>query len=356
MSIEYRLYNRKSLLDYTQSKAYADAKHVAISKHRASSQYHNPRCQDEDIIMIMAWDGSHLAGYLGVLPDDLFASDGKRIHVGWLSCLWVNPNLRGHGIGMQMLNQILAEWKQKIILTEFTPEAGRLYEKSGMFRYLPLLQGYRFYFRSCLRRILPPKSAFLKRCTPVFCLIDSCLNACLDLRLKGRRSRALMENSNILSEDPITIHSAFRRTNIELDWTGKHPWLIPVDDGNHYRERYFFSAVEKDFIQVIHTDADHHNSLFLGTIRDGHFKLAYLQYFDITFAADVIDHYVSDGTIDYVTIFDLSIHAGMKHAQNRPLLCKKIERKWMTTSALYDYLTDGAHANIAPGDGDSIFT
>lgn len=356
MSIEYKLYNRKSLRDYTQSKAYVEAVHVAISKHRASSQYHNPRCHDEDIIMIMAWDGSRLAGYLGVLPDDLFASDGKRIHVGWLSCLWVDSAMRGHGIGMQMLNQILAEWKQKIILTEFTPEAGVLYEKSGMFHYLPPLLGYRFYYRSCLRRILPPKSAFLKRCTPVFRLFDSCLNACLDLRLKGGRSRELMENSDIPSEDPITIHSAFRRTNIELNWVGKHPWLIPVDDGNHYRERYFFSAIEKKFLQVIHTDADHRNSLFLGTIRDGHFKLAYLQNFDTTFAVSLIDHYVSDGAIDYATIFDPSVYVGMKHTQNRPLLCKKIKREWMTTSALYDYLTNGEHSNIAPGDGDSIFT
>lgn len=356
MSIEYRLYNRKSLLDYTQSKVYAEAEHVAISKHRASSQYHNPRCQDEDIIMIMAWDGSRLAGYVGVLPDDLFASDGNRIHVGWLSCLWVDSARRGHGIGMQMLVQILAAWKQKIILTEFTPAAGSLYEKSGMFRYLPPLEGYRFYYRSCLNRILTPKSAFLKRCAPVFRLIDFCLNAFLDLRFHGHRNRKLMENSDILREDPITIHSAFRRTNIELDWAGKHPWLIPVDDNNHYRNRYFFSAVDKDFIQVIHTDADHSNSLFLATIRDGHFKVAYFQHFDITFAASVIDHYVSDGTIDYVTIFDPSIHEGMRHARYRPLLWKKIKRKWMTTSTLYAYLTDGAQSDIAPGDGDSIFT
>ena len=90
---------------------------VPISRHRAWSHIRNPRVSENDVILVLAMVNGKMAGYLGVLADHIFLNNQKE-KAGWLSCMWVDPEVRGQGIAKQLLNRVLERWDNRILVTE----------------------------------------------------------------------------------------------------------------------------------------------------------------------------------------------------------------------------------------------
>src|SRR5215216_4877386 len=91
---------------------------IPISTHRALSHVTNPRVEPNDVIMIMAYEEDKMVGYLGVLADRIYNDTGS-FKCGWLSCMWVDPTLRGRGIAKHLLSTAFANWQNHILVTEF---------------------------------------------------------------------------------------------------------------------------------------------------------------------------------------------------------------------------------------------
>ena len=82
---------------YIDSDEYKSSEYIAISKHRALSHIRNPRAKADDLVLVLIFEKEEMVAYLGVFADDLHFSTCIE-HVGWLSCMWVNPVMRGKGI------------------------------------------------------------------------------------------------------------------------------------------------------------------------------------------------------------------------------------------------------------------
>ncbi|MEL6841973.1 MAG: GNAT family N-acetyltransferase, partial [Bacteroidota bacterium] len=125
--------NAAALRAYIFSDTFDQTPVLPISRHRALSHLANPRLRPDDVIMIFAHsDEGELVGYLGVLPDEIYLN-GKQDRGGWLSCMWVNPITRGQGIGGKLVQAALNAWQGRILVTEFTPAAKRLYDRTEAF-------------------------------------------------------------------------------------------------------------------------------------------------------------------------------------------------------------------------------
>ena len=77
--IDIRLLNKKHLNEYINSDIFADQDNIPISKHRALSHFNNPRLDEDDIILLLAYENDRMIGYLGVLPDKIFFSNNLNI-------------------------------------------------------------------------------------------------------------------------------------------------------------------------------------------------------------------------------------------------------------------------------------
>ncbi len=173
--IKLEFLNKKKLKDFVESKEYKTLPTLPISYHRAISHINNPRAHDNDILLIIAYENNQMLGYLGILPDDIYVHNTK-FHFGWLSCIWVSPLARGKGIAKKLVIAAYESYQQHLMITNFTYEAGTLYNKLNIFTDLIPLRGIRYYRKMCLANILPnrfPKTKYLK---PIFTIFDKCFN------------------------------------------------------------------------------------------------------------------------------------------------------------------------------------
>lgn len=84
-----------------------------------------------EAIGLLAFEGERVCGIVRGSPDE----DDSRI--GWVESMWVDPSVRGRGVG-QMLLQELIEWgrgrkltEMKLEVTSTNSPAIRLYERCG---------------------------------------------------------------------------------------------------------------------------------------------------------------------------------------------------------------------------------
>ncbi len=45
---------------------------LPITKHRALSYSRNPRAEEDDLVLLVAYQDNRVIGYLGILPDKIF--------------------------------------------------------------------------------------------------------------------------------------------------------------------------------------------------------------------------------------------------------------------------------------------
>ncbi|MGB4960672.1 MAG: GNAT family N-acetyltransferase, partial [Saprospiraceae bacterium] len=280
--------NSKGLENYIQSDEFRMAKHIAISKHRAISHLTNPKAHDDDILLILAYEEDVMVGYLGILPDDLVSSSGQHIHVGWMSCLWIDPIHRGKKIASQLVSACLSSWNHHIILTEYTPEAGKLYRKSKLFDEVRISIGRRWYLQSNLTRLLPPKSKRWAAVFPFLVLVDFAIN----ILIKGFKIFKTQKKFSYLISDidfnddeiaPMFEKNKptplFARTWPDFDWMTKYPWILEGDINSSDTQRYHFSSFEKEFTFKackLHDESGQLLVLIIFSIRNGHLRIPYL--------------------------------------------------------------------------------
>ena len=160
--------NSAQLRDFVASAAFQNMPNVPISRIRGLSHAANPRADATDILLFLAEENGEMLGYFGMLTDWIYLQ-GNAEKVGWMSCLWIDPKTRGKGVAKALIENALQAWDDKMMVTEFTVEAGKLYHKMGIFQDLAISQGIRIYDLQKWDSILLAKktkwlpfSAFLK--------------------------------------------------------------------------------------------------------------------------------------------------------------------------------------------------
>jgi len=330
--MHYRIITHAQLPNYVASEAYLRSAVWPISPARAASYVHNPDARPEHPALFLAQDDSGtLRGFLGTLPDS-WLLQGQQVFVAWLSCLWVDPACRGQGVAGALLRQAHEAWSGMLALTEFTPAAKALYDRSGLFFLLPAQTGWRAYRRPDVQGTVLRRWPRLAKAAPLLRGLDHlgerllsqsnrvaplpdsgriCLRATIfepwqpgasgvetglnqafeDATQRGMLPRTkapglLPSNAPTFSLAPLPSNAIaispanspiLWPTAARLQWIQEHPWLQEgeLDDG---ARRYPFSSVSAQFqtwLWLVKQEDGEYAGVVSMSLRDGVLKLPY---------------------------------------------------------------------------------
>lgn len=362
----------RELKEYVCSDAYTQSDYIAISKQRALSQERNPRAKPEDVVLVLVYEAEELVAYLGVFADDLHFEQGIE-HVGWLSCMWVNPKMRGKGIAKQLLQTVLEAWEYKILVTEFTPAAKGLYDRSRHFVDLAKPKGWRGYLRPNLATLLPKKSLHWQKWQPLLKIADAVLSLpnVLRLWLHGRPSIEKQgysfEYLAELDDEAWTFIQAqqngelIHRNREELNWLLRNPWLLqaPLQDRN--AKRYHFSSVASTFYFLaikLYNPKLEVVAVIIMSYRAGAVKLpyVYVQTGMEEILWQLIDQHLLAMRAETLTVFQpllVSILPLRKHPFFR---LRAFQRHYIISKVMQETLKATNTIILQDGDADAAFT
>jgi GNAT superfamily N-acetyltransferase len=102
---------------------------AAITRHRALAHSVNPHARADDIGLYVAYADSACIGYLGLLPT--YVTDGRDAHqISFMSTFYVAAEYRPRRVAFALLNESLL-LNRDLVATDYTPEAGQLYQALG---------------------------------------------------------------------------------------------------------------------------------------------------------------------------------------------------------------------------------
>lgn len=357
---------------YIDSEEYKKTRYVAISKHRAVSHIRNPRALPNDLVLVLIYENAEMVAYLGVFADDLHFSTGIE-HVGWLSCMWVNPIMRGKGIAKKLIQTVFEAWDYKILVTEFTPAAHGLYNRTGQFLDLAKPKGLRGYLRLNLAYLLPKKDPKWNKWRPILSCIDGLFNipnswrlrlsAWNKLELKGTQFEYISE----LDEETWTFiqkqksNELMNRGRADLNWLIQHPWLISSALKDYNAERYHFSATDRFFtflnIKIYNSNLELIGFVIL-SIRGKNMKVPYVYCLEGAeeMVLKVIYKHMVDLKLDMLTVFQPLLLSAIKKGKMPFFKLRTFNRHYIIGKVLEKPLMATPDFVIQDGDADAAFT
>ncbi|OFY63532.1 MAG: hypothetical protein A3H98_08435 [Bacteroidetes bacterium RIFCSPLOWO2_02_FULL_36_8] len=368
--IDIKLLNKKLLIEFINHSNYNTLDIVPITEHRALSQIQNPRLHENDILLLLAYKEKELVGYLGVLPDKINFNN-KFEKCGWLSCLWVKPEQRGFQIAKLLLDKCFEVWENRILATEFTKNAKKLYDKTNFFSDLKIIYGIRLYIRSDLHTLLPPKKRLYKKLIFFLKTADALINFLFDLRFffwKFKIYNATIEYMNLLDnevEEFISVklrHQLFKRGITELNWIINNPWILATPDKDIKNNKYYFSSYDKSFNFYALKIRNSNKQLIAFMIfskRNQILKLPYCYYEDgsLKTVVDVIYYHLLKWKINTFTTFNPDITLFLRNNRTPALFKRDIKRHYIISDVFRKIIfQDAFEFEIQDGDADCSFT
>ncbi len=314
MDIQIRLLRIADLENFVASDEYARMPVLPIAPRRARSQALIPRARPDDVALALAYSGEELVGYMGALPDVLHLGSGSQ-RGAWLSCLWVSPAARGKGLAKRLTHILMEAYAHRVLLSGFTPEAGSLYRRLGLFEEIHATDGIRGYLRPNLANLLPPKGRWWQRARPLLLLLDGFLAWPNALRLRFHLTALpcgfrYMEGMDAAAADFVAarLSSGFIQSGPEvLDWWLRHPWVVQAPVADETAARYHFTAIARQFstqaLQLLDDQGAICGVLVL-TLRDGHLRVPFAFFDDaqVALMAQVIFAYALRSGADMLTL------------------------------------------------------
>ncbi|MBK0404495.1 GNAT family N-acetyltransferase [Adhaeribacter sp. BT258] len=369
--MELREFTPQTLRPFLDSEEYQAMPVVPISRHRALSHINNPRVSGNDLILVLAMVEGKMAGYLGVFADYIFLKDQKE-KAGWLSCMWVDPEVRGQGIAKKLLNRVLERWDNRILVTEFTPAAKGLYDRSGQFQDLKISEGLRGFLRFNLDELLPKKFPALEKFKPIISLKNWALNVPNELRLNFWKpsvetQKYRVETVGKIDEKLAAFISARQQSQLEkrsaedLNWLLQNPWLLPVSEDDGTGKKYHFSAFDQRFefrpLQIFNPENKLMAFVILA-IRGNDLKVPYLyaEAGHIKAVAEIIVQQMLKEDLRTITVFHPELVAFFKQNPKPFLYLHPLKRHYIISKKFAKLLNQQPEVKIQDGDADCAFT
>lgn len=250
--MEYKLLKIKDLRELLDKPEFWQQEELPIPRTRALSLVNNPRAEDDDYALFYAQENGKTIGFLGFLPDKIFIDDtGKKFY--WLSTWWASKKYSG--VGIILMNKALKDCPYPYGVSDFTIDAGHVYDKLKMFDNLQILDGRKFYCSFNLHKIIPHKKPKFKSLTPLIRIFDKLFGAIHNIfKWVWYKRIALPDGYEIKRVNEIDDEMAefinkhnnaelTMRSDEELRWMMEYPW---IREDNEEQKRYrFLCSAEK---------------------------------------------------------------------------------------------------------------
>lgn len=269
--IEIKKIYKKDIPELLSNNQFWNYSFLSISKHRLYAHYKNPHLDDNDIVLLLSYLNNELVGYMGLFMDKINI-DNRVEKIGWLSTWWVHPKTKGMGIGREILNTMYSENNGQIGISQFTPSAKRVYDKSGYFTTLKENIGIKAVLRSNLTFVIPTLFPKVKRLSVFLNQIDHLLNIFINLKLYFQKiniSKKLtnisLEYINIIDNETLNIINEFNKNDISnkgkdfFEWLKAYNWvqkapLLNLTNKHKYEFSIYDNEFEFSLIKIIKKD------------------------------------------------------------------------------------------------------
>ncbi len=359
------------LIEFVFSDEYKKLKNIPISKHRALSYSKNPRISSNDnTVMFLAYDGDELVGYRTILSD-YFYQNNKKLKIGWLSGNWVKPDKRRTGISTKLFKAVYEEWNGNLAYTNYAPASKAVYDKTSKFIKFKSNKGIRAYNRFCFAELLPPKANIFQKSKLLLRVIDFILNLFCDIRIIVLKNFISVKNINFeyvnFIDDEInefiknkSDKEICRRSQNELNWIIKYPWIIEQATKDDDNKRYHFSSTSKRFNNYnikIYDDNKKLTAYIMLTLRDKKLSVPYCYYDNnINDIIKIIYNLMLKKHLSMLTVYNNDIVDYIKNHSTPFLFKKKIYRNYFITKEVNSKFLENQLINFQDGDGDCVFT
>ena len=357
--ITLKTFNKNELREFVDTDQYKSFDFLPITKHRALAQIQNPIIEENDVLLTLAFEDEKLAGYLGTYPS-VFFIENEIIKYAWLSTLYVNENFRGKRIAQKLLEKVFEKYDGKIAITEFTPEAENLYNKTKQFEYINPKLGQRFYFRSDIGEIITRKKPEISFLKPIFKSVDTIVNSLISIKKSFSENNTVnYEITDFVDSESIDFlnHFSKNRTGEELNVIIKNPWVL---EGKTPEKNYQFSNYSNEFKYFWVKIFDQNNKLqtcSLLLLRDGHLKISYLfSENNLEPFAKFLQNFIGEKKIKLLTSYQTELNEILSKKSFSKLYQKKIERRYLFHKKMIEILPENFKSNFQDGDGDCVFT
>lgn len=258
--IEIKKIYKKDIPELLENIEFWNYSFLSISKHRLYAHYKNPNLDDNDIVLLLSYLNSELVGYMGLFIDKIKINNNTE-KIGWLSTWWVHPKTKGTGIGREILNSMYNENNGQIGISQFTPSAKRVYDKSGYFTTLKENKGIKAVLRSNFTFVLTNIFPSTKKLASAFNQIDHFFNFFINSKLIIQKLIILrslknisVEYLNIIDNETLNIIKQFNKSDISnkekdfFEWLKAYNWVqkAPLLDLTN-KSKYEFSIYDNDF-------------------------------------------------------------------------------------------------------------
>jgi GNAT superfamily N-acetyltransferase len=342
---------------------------LSISKHRLRAHYTNPNCSDDDVILLLAYFNEELVGYMGVFIDKIVL-DGDENKIGWLSTWWVHPKTQGTGIGREILNTMYAAQNGRIGISQFTPSAKRVYDKSGYFNTLKENYGIKAVLRSNLAFVLPAIFAPSKSFVLLIQLLDNVMNVFVGIKLalqeriiKSNLKDITIEYLSTIDPETEAMIATHNKNHISpknaafFEWLKAFHWVeeAPLLDLTN-KDKYQFSIYDRHFNVYLIKILEGKKCIgFVVLQRRNHvckILFAYYRPEKVGIVADIVKLQCIRQAVREIICYDQAIAAEFSHSAVFLYKTKKVKHSIISKEFGKDNF-EGIVMNF--GDGDCSF-
>lgn len=363
--MKLEIYTVADLEGVLASEGFWRAETLPITRHKAVSFCRNPRARSEDPVLLVAYREGRVEGYLGILPDAIFAGDAAH-RVGWLTGWWVDPSTAVKGLGAILLYKAIGLYPEALGVSGGSRDARRVLDGSRKFVALPPLRGLEVRPRFSAAA----QSAALQSRRLVARIGDLVLNAAAKrMRPAWERRHPVFrglgfEHVSTIDEETRRFierrhhRDLTRRGRAELDWIMTWPWVLSAPQKDSAGRRYHFSSSCRRFgtlgVKVLDPGGRLAGFVLLG-VRNERVSVLFAHYDreDAPAVAAAIVHHA------------LAVDARRLRLYDEPLIGPVARLRppgWSTRSISEGFYLSPALARVAAaggrlqgGDGDLVF-
>jgi len=367
--MEIKAFTVADLRTVLLSEDFWHTKTLPITKHRAISYSQNPRADNDDPVLLVAYQDSQVIGYLGILPDKIFVNDAVY-KFGWLTGWWVDPSCTNTGVGAILLFKALNAYQQQLGVSGGSKEARKVLDASQKFVALRTLKGLDIKFRLNVTGAILRKRPALKIFRVVFKIFDDMMDEIVNLRNFFWKRRndicqgLTFEYISFIDEETGQFiqrhhqHDLTRKEKADLNWIMAYPWILSAPLKDSAGQRYYFSSRSNRFfylgVKVLAQDGQM-VGFFMLKVRDDRMSLVY-SYFESQHALSIAAAVVYQALamdVSALSLYDEQLVASFPELGCPYWSAKGISRGFSLSKALADVPL--ANYRLHGGDGDLAF-